>query len=191
MFAVMSSMVRLSARGNEAVQGFAQTIRGRIEALGRAHDYVRPLGSSKEEASHPERSLHDLMRAILEPYLDDGSGERVHISGADARIDSAAATAFALAIHEFATNAVKYGALSSPGGKVEIACRVQGGMLKVTWSERGGPPIDEAPKREGFGTTVVRRSFAGELGGTIKTEWGQHGLTIRLSAPLDRLGART
>lgn len=187
LFAVISSIVRLSARGNDAVQPFAKVIGGRIEALGRAHDYVRPIGSDHDTADRSARSLHDLMLAILEPWADDGA--RIRITGEDVAIGSAAATALALAIHECATNAVKYGALSTRDGRVEIASRKDGGTFELVWHERGGPPVDQPPRREGFGTTLARRSIAGELGGTITTEWAREGLTLRITAPTERLDA--
>lgn len=185
LFAVISSIVRLSARGNEAVQPFAKVIGGRIEALGRAHDYVRPAPSDHDATDRSERSLHHLIKAILEPWAEDG--ERIHLTGDDAPIGSAAATALALAIHECATNAVKYGALSTAEGRVGIACRMTDATFDLVWEERGGPPIDRPPIREGFGTTLARRSIAGELGGTIVTEWTREGLTLRISAPVERL----
>jgi PAS domain S-box-containing protein len=187
MFAVISSIIRLSARSDAAVQPFAQTIRGRIEALGRAHDYVRPLESEDDAAARSGRTLQSLIRAILEPYWDE-NGVRIQVSGADIVIGPSAATALALAIHEFATNAIKYGALSAPNGSVDIACRTNGEVFEIEWTERGGPPVDQSPKREGFGTTLARRSFAGDLGGTIASEWRREGLTIRLSTPVERLG---
>ena len=107
--------------------------------------------------------------------------------GVDAAIGPAAATSLALAIHECATNAVKYGALSTAEGSVEIACRTAGGTFELVWRERGGPPIDQLPIREGFGTTLARRSLAGELGGTIDTEWAPDGLTLRITAPAEHL----
>jgi two-component sensor histidine kinase len=185
LFAVMASIVRLSARGNDAVQDFARTIGGRIEALGRAHDYVRPVGDPYGAADSP-RSLHSLMNAILEPWADDG--ERISLTGEDPAIGSAAAMALALTIHELATNAVKYGALSMPGGTVEITCGTAGDTFDLVWAERGGPPIDRPPIRQGFGTTLARRSIAGELAGTSAAEWARDGLRLRISVPAERLG---
>jgi two-component sensor histidine kinase len=102
-------------------------------------------------------------------------------------IGPSAATALALAIHEFATNAVKYGALSTPGGTVEITCGLHDDTFELIWAERGGTPIDQPPIREGFGTTLARRSIAGELGGAIGAEWAKEGLTLRITGPSERL----
>ncbi|HEY7386372.1 MAG TPA: PAS domain-containing protein [Beijerinckiaceae bacterium] len=188
MFAVISSIIRLSSRGNDLVQPFAQTIRGRIEALGRAHDYVRPLEDEHDASARSGRTLQSLIRAILEPYWDGQQADRIQISGEDAVIGPTAATSLALAIHEFATNAVKYGALSVANGRVDIACRVTEEALDITWTERGGPPADKPPVREGFGSVLARRSVTGDLGGTLVYDWQQAGVIIRLSAPIERLG---
>jgi PAS domain S-box-containing protein len=184
LFAVISSIVRLSARGNDAVGNFAKTIGGRIEALGRAHDYVRPLDSEHDGAVRSTRHLLALIGAILEPWDD---GERIRLAGDNPAIGSGTATALALAIHEFATNAVKYGALSTPGGTIEITCAGHAETFDIVWTERGGPPIDQPPIRQGFGTTLARRSIGGELGGTITGEWAREGLKVRISAPVERL----
>lgn len=188
MFAVISSIIRLSSRGNDAAQPFAQTIRGRIEALGRAHDYVRPLEDEHDASVRSGRTLQSLMRAILEPYWDGQQADRIQIHGDDAVIGPTAATSLALAVHEFATNAVKYGALSVGNGTVDLACRVSGETLEITWTERGGPPADEPPIREGFGTVLARRSVTGDLGGMLAYDWQRGGVIIRLSAPVERLG---
>ncbi|HEX2727502.1 MAG TPA: PAS domain-containing protein, partial [Beijerinckiaceae bacterium] len=187
MFAVISSIIRLSSRGNDAVQPFAQTIRGRIEALGRAHDYVRPLEDEQDASVRSGRTLQSLMRAILEPYWDGQRDERIRITGDDAVIGSTAATSLALAIHELATNAVKYGALSVADGLVDLVCCISGDTLEITWTERGGPPADEPPIREGFGAVLARRSVTSDLGGTLIYDWQQAGVVIRLSASLERL----
>jgi two-component sensor histidine kinase len=167
------------------VQPFARVIGGRIEALGRAHDYVRPADSDHDGKGRSERSLHNLIWAILEPWAEDG--ERIRVAGEDLAIGPSAATALALAIHEFATNAVKYGALSAPHGRVEIASTLSDETFELVWTERGGPPIDQPPIREGFGTTLARRSIAGELGGTITADWAAEGLTVRIGAPAERI----
>lgn len=186
LFAVVASLVSLSARGNDALRDFARTVRGRIEALGRAHDYVRPAQWDGGGAQ-PARSLHELLSGLLNGYEGD-SGARFRIVGADCEIGPAAATAFALAVHEFATNAVKYGALSEPDGTVEIACRrTEAGLFELVWTERGGPPVAGPPAAEGFGTLLARRSVTTDLDGTLTTDWAPEGLTIRLAIPAERL----
>lgn len=187
LFAVVSSLIRLSAQGNATAQAFAKTVRGRIEALGRAHDYIRPHEGGHGFEAGGSRTLHTLLEAVLAPYRDGPDGERIRIHGFDPPIGPGAATAFALACHEFATNAVKYGALSTLEGFIVIECRAEGEVFELVWSERGGPQINRPPEREGFGATLARRSVAGDLGGSVKLDWAREGLTIRVSAPVERL----
>jgi PAS domain S-box-containing protein len=185
LFAVVSSLVSLSARGNDAVKDFARTIRGRIEALGRAHDYVRPIEWGRGGDASP-RSLHELLAALLRPYQGE-SGDRIRIDCKEREIGAAAATGFGLAIHEFATNAVKYGALSEPDGFVELACREAGETFELVWAERGGPPVVGPPPTEGFGSLLARRSITSDLEGTLDVDWAPEGLTIRVTMPAERL----
>ena len=74
-----------------------------------------------------------------------------------------------------------------PGGTVEITCRADDETFALVWAERGGPPIDQPPIRQGFGTTLARRSIGGELGGTLAADWAREGLTLRINAPAARL----
>lgn len=191
MFAVIASMITLSARGNPAVQGFARTVRERIEALGRAQDLVNTARPG-EDVMEATRSLHALIGTLLAPYrreADEPPGDqaRITIQGCDPEVGASAATALALALHEFATNAVKYGALSAAEGSVSVTCRDDGACLEIVWQERGGPVIAGPPAREGFGTQLARRSLGGELGGSVAHEWDPDGVTIRIRAPMERL----
>lgn len=187
VFAVIASMITLSARGNPPVQAFARTVRERIEALGRAQDLVN-TAKPGEDVIEARRSLHDLITILIAPYQRDQEGApRIILSGWDHEVGAAAATALALALHEFATNAVKYGALSTSEGRVHIACRLDGGLLDLCWQERGGPVIAGPPAREGFGTLLAKRSLGGDLGGQLTQDWAPEGVTIRVRAPLERL----
>ncbi len=184
LFAVVSSLVSLSARGNDAVKDFARTIRGRIEALGRAHDYVRPAEWGRDVGA--QRSIRQLLATLLKPYESESEG-RIRIDCAEREIGAAAATAFALALHEFATNAVTYGALSEPGGSVELAGREADEVFELVWTERGGPPVAGPPAAEGFGSLLARRSIMSDLEGTLGADWAPEGLTIRVVMPTERL----
>jgi two-component system, chemotaxis family, CheB/CheR fusion protein len=93
----------------------------------------------------------------------------------------------ALLLHELATNAAKYGALTSESGHVEVGWRVLENELKLTWRECGGPPLKGRPEKEGFGSLLARLTVTGRLGGKIVHDWNRNGLTVNVSAPLDRL----
>jgi two-component sensor histidine kinase len=82
---------------------------------------------------------------------------------------------------------MKYGALSAPGGFVEIDCAEAGDRFELRWTERGGPPVERGPDREGFGSLLARRSVTGDLGGSLETDWARDGLEIRVSVPSERL----
>jgi two-component sensor histidine kinase len=92
----------------------------------------------------------------------------------------------ALLLHEFATNAAKYGALSSPTGRIDITWSVEKGELLLTWTEQGGPRLEQMAGGEGFGSWLARATV-GQLGGEISRDWKPEGLTIRLSVCSDRL----
>ena len=98
-------------------------------------------------------------------------------------------TSIALLLYEFATNAAKYGALSTAAGRVDIECaRTRMGQFLLTWTERGAPaPVEQPDVSEGFGRLLERATVNGQLGGEIVREWNPDGLTIRLSLPLTSL----
>ena len=89
-----------------------------------------------------------------------------------------------MAMHELATNAVKYGALSNDKGRVDVAWRIDAGQLRIEWRESGGPPVSP-PTRRGFGSRLVERGLAGELGGSAVMHFNPEGLFCVINAPLD------
>ena len=97
-------------------------------------------------------------------------------------------TSLALLLHEFATNAVKYGALSAEGGRVAVTLCEDGEDVVLIWEERGGPPVQQGGGREGFGTVLGNATVAGQLGGKIAWDWNPAGITIRLRMSRERLG---
>lgn len=191
LFAVTAGVVALSARSALTPQDMAKTVRGRLDALARAHLLIRP-GSPGADAAVQQTTLAKLVLAIVAPYADPGraeDGDRVVIEGPDVAIGGDAATSFALVLHELATNAAKYGALSIDDGHLRISWTVAQGHLDLIWEEHGGPTIDSAPGREGFGTLLARRSAGGNLEGTIAFNWRREGLLVHLSASKARLTA--
>jgi two-component sensor histidine kinase len=133
--------------------------------------------------------LHALLHTILSPYdgeTDDGRS-RISIAGADIPIKGEAVASFALLLHEFATNAAKYGALSVPNGTIEITSSEAGGKVLLEWNERGGPRIDAKVDHEGFGSVLARMTVTGQLGGNIDRDWQPDGLCIKLSVDRARI----
>lgn len=131
--------------------------------------------------------VDQLVRAILAPYGGPSSEGRVALSGPPIPVGQNTTTSLALVLHEFATNAAKYGCLSAEEGRLTIAWTDDGASMHMTWTEEGGPPIPESPGPEGFGSQLARKSITGQLGGTLDHEWKPEGLVIRIAVPLDRL----
>jgi two-component sensor histidine kinase len=184
IFAVIGSLVALSARGHPEAQGFAQLLIDRIAALGRANDFVRPhIGGSSQPS---EQSLLGLIEALMAPY-QEADRRRICVDGQDAAVGRSSMTTLALVLHELATNAVKYGALSSPAGKVVINSIASATTLTLIWQEQGGPEIETPPMQEGFGTLLSQRAAATQLGAAIRPDWRREGLVFTLEIPLQRL----
>lgn len=183
-FTVIASLVALSARTYPDAGAFAQTLNERIAALGRANDYVRPRDDMPNGIG--DRTLTGLIGALMAPYQDVGD-MRVRVEGEDAPIGPASVTTLALVIHELATNSVKYGALSRPAGVVSILSIRDVSTLRLTWIERGGPPIKEQPLQRGFGSLLSQRAITAQLGGAINHDWQPDGLVLTLDIPLHRL----
>lgn len=178
IFAVIAGLVSLSSRQQSGNEAFAADLQQRIAALGRAHEFVRPH-SEHTAPDDPPDSLHGIFRQILAPYpaLTEG---RIRIEGDDVRVDDRGATPIALVIHELATNAAKYGALSTPGGVVAIRTQVDGDNVGIDWKEQNGPPLEAQPERTGFGTKLMELSVVGQLGGSFDRNWQRDGLLARI-----------
>src|SRR5262249_9107814 len=104
-------------------------------------------------------------------------------------LSSQGAIAFAMGIHELATNAAKHGALSVKGGRVEVAWRVAAGRMHLRWREHGGPPV-HPPARRGFGLRVIEASFRQQRPGSVELGFAPSGLSCEVDLPLTRLSAR-
>ncbi len=188
LFAIMSGVVTLSARSSKTPQELAETIQGRLGALASAHMLIRTKRPGMNNSG--ESTLGELVTMILAPHLDSvrQSGVmRTSIEGPDLVIDGDAMTSFALVLHELATNAAKYGALSTASGSVGVAWTIDGADLHLTWRESGGPPLTGPPQREGFGSLLARRSVTGQLKGKLSFDWDPAGLIVRVAVPVERL----
>ena len=177
IFAVVAGLVSIRARRHPAAREFSDELIATIRALGRAHDFVRPVEGVKGD------SLRGLMGELMAPY-DDGNG-RVRLTGNDCSIGIRAATPLALVFHELATNSAKYGALSQEDGSIEIMidCPENDDVARIGWRERGGPALNE-PGKEGFGSRLVQMSIEGQLGGSIERRFPAEGVEIDLAIPV-------
>ena len=185
LFSLASGVVNLSARSARTPEDLAAAVRDRLAALARAHALTRTKFDGDALGERPP-TLHALISAIASPYEDKGR-KRVQVSGVDAELSATSVTSLALLLHEFATNAAKYGALSTPAGSVDVACVMEGDYLRLTWTERGGPRVERSQEGDGFGTLLARTAVKGQLGGTILRDWNPEGLIIRLAVARNRL----
>jgi two-component sensor histidine kinase len=185
IFANFHSMIGLSARSARTPMEMAEALRGRLDALLRAKDLIRP-GIMGTEHESKQTTMDALVRTVLQPY-EDGSPTRIILNGPDVPVGAKAVTGLALALHETATNAVKYGALSRPKGSIHVTWDASGADFHLDWDETGGPEIDAKPQARGFGSLLTERSVTGELGGKIEHDWRRNGLRLKLSIPLERL----
>ncbi len=189
LFTVASSVVSLSARSAETPAELASVARDRLNALARAHALTIPSFSEASGSAEHTTTLHELIGTILAPYdaVSNGHKPRAHVKGADVQISGSVVTSFALLLHEFATNAAKYGALSDPEGVVDISCQDDGTQFVLIWTERGGPSVDRKTDGDGFGTLLGKATVEKQFGGEIVREWNPDGLSIRLSVARNRL----
>ncbi|MFN3876999.1 MAG: PAS domain-containing protein [Brevundimonas sp.] len=189
IFAVITALVALSARQYPEAKAFSASLRTRIAALARAHEFVRP----HTETSKPTvgaTTLHSFLSDLFKAYADETGAPRVRITGDDAVFDDQAATSVALLFHELATNAAKYGALSEKGGVVSLVTVRDEDRFVLTWSENGGPIIQGEPSRAGFGSSLATLSVQGQLGGRLEREWRPEGLKVVVDLPATALSRR-
>jgi PAS domain S-box-containing protein len=184
LFALSGSIVGLSARSTKSPQELAEATRARLAALARAHALTFAQGF--DEAAHEPTTLQSLVRTIIAPF-DEPEAPHIALSGIDVEVSSSAVTSLALLLHEFATNATKYGALSAATGTVEVIFGEEGEAIVVDWIERGGPPVAAPDNREGFGAVLSRIAVSNQLAGEMVRDWRPEGLAIRLSVPRSRL----
>jgi PAS domain S-box-containing protein len=189
LFALAGGLVAISARSATTPEELSSAVRDRLVALARAHSLTLPVTSEGGKRTEQSTTLHALIQTILSPYKGrtENDGAQVTISGPDIRLAGGSLTGLALLLHEFATNAAKYGALSTPTGHIDVACSESDGRFALTWTERGGPRVDHRGDGEGFGALLARATVKGELGGEISYDWKAEGLMIRLAVARDRI----
>jgi two-component sensor histidine kinase/CheY-like chemotaxis protein len=161
------------------IDEFRAAFMGRIEALADAHGLLF-------QANWCDLELTDVLDAALRPFRR-GDGKTIHLEGGPIHLPPTQALTLNLIVHELATNAAKYGALSREGGEVRVTWTVDGvdgeRRLKLKWEEAGGPPVSP-PKRRGFGSTLIERSLTYEFDGAAELLFRPEGLVCRLSLPL-------
>jgi len=187
LLAIASGLTTITSRSSASVEDMAKQLSNRLTALGRAHDLIRPLpGHNKTDTL-----LGDLLSVLLAPYDDLGAfSGRIRVSVPRMGVSEASATTLALIIHELATNSLKYGALSSETGTLDVSSTGhEEEDVIVVWTERGGPPVATPTGAGGFGSKLINRVMSAQLGGTITCDWAADGVVVTLKMNKRRLEA--
>ncbi|MDP1639410.1 MAG: HWE histidine kinase domain-containing protein [Hyphomicrobium sp.] len=177
--ATVTAIASQSLRTATSIEHGQQAIEGRLIALGRAHDLLL-------QVSWANASLADTVGGAIKPYESQGA-TRFSIDGPDIGITSSAVIALALTMNELCTNTTKFGALSVPNGRINVAWTIdeQAQRLKLTWTEAGGPAVD-APTRRSFGTRMME-ALGRQLNGQVLLAYQATGFVYTLDAPLSAL----
>jgi light-regulated signal transduction histidine kinase (bacteriophytochrome)/CheY-like chemotaxis protein len=171
ILALIQSLVAQPRNHGDSVEDYVGALKGRIHSLAQAHDQVIRGGGS----------LSELLNAELRPYKD--LDVEVRMQGPPAGLKDRAYSVVALVVHELSTNAAKYGALSVSGGSVDISWEItDAGECELKWKERGGPVV-HPPTRHGFGSVLLERNVAFDLGGESQVAYESAGVVARFLIP--------
>jgi two-component sensor histidine kinase len=182
---IATALTHMSSRSASTKEEMAQALASRLMALGRAQGLVRPTPGNKVEAA----LLGDLLAVLLAPYDEQGATVRIRISVPKLRVGETSSTTLALVIHELATNAAKYGALSTDAGTLDVSCNIKGDEVVVVWTERGSPTRVAPANPSGFGSKLVDRTVSAQLGGSIAFNWSPEGVVVTLRMSKRRMEA--
>jgi two-component system CheB/CheR fusion protein len=179
MLTIVIAIAQQTIRYSTSKENFYEAFSGRVRGMSVAYAVV-------SRQNWGTVTLFDVINSHLLPYLSDDA-ERIKMEGPEVQCEPTAALALGMVIHELATNAVKYGALLAPGGKLIVKWEVTGGSppsLLLNWSEEGGPPMT-APYKKGFGMQLVERELNHALSATVEFQSREQGLLAIARIPLD------
>ncbi len=179
ILAIVMAVISQTLRFSETPEAFAREVEGRVVAIAKAHGLLTNSG-------HGGILLSALVATELAPF-DHGNGN-VSVSGPDVELTPRAGLALAMAVHELASNAAKYGALSAAEGRLAVTWEIVASageelVLTLAWSEAGGPPV-RAPTRRGFGTTLIERAIRHDFNARVTREFLPTGVRCTLAVPL-------
>lgn len=176
---VVQAMAWQSFRGMDAAADGVENFTARLHALAAAHTVL----SRRQWAGAPMADVVQQGLTVCTGELGIGGGRRVTRSGPDLVMGAAPTVSLVLVLHELATNAIKYGALSNATGTVSVAWAVEpDGRVSLEWRERGGPPVSP-PTSSGFGTRLIRDAIVRQLGGETLVDHAHDGVVARLVLP--------
>ena len=178
LITLVLGMVRMTEAPD--AEALREVLDGRLTALSKT---INLLSRSRWTGA----DLHAIAQQELAPYSrrEDAADA---LSGPDIRLEPDVAQSVSMALHELATNAAKYGALSAEGGTVDLGWSFERDALRLVWKERGGPPVAGEPDREGFGSMLVDSAITGQLEGSVVRAWEADGLRCEITIPIRRLG---
>ncbi|MDX1153820.1 PAS domain-containing protein [Sinorhizobium medicae] len=174
MLAVVISIANHSMQTARSPNEFNQALIGRLQAMGRAYGLLTETHWTAAPVDH-------LIRQEIEAF---GTG-RFEVNGPDIHLEPQQGLSIGMVIHELATNASKYGALSKSEGKVLVGWQSANGVFRLTWQESDGPPVSE-PEREGFGLSLLKGEIGYRLDGEVETFFRPEGLFVRIAFPFER-----
>lgn len=173
--ATVQSLARQTLKDGLSARDARKLLEARLMTLSAAHNVL-----TRETWAGAE--LTEIAAEAVRPF-DDLQAPRIRLAGPPVRVSPNVALALSLALHELATNATKYGALSRPGGRVDISWPPGGDAIALTWRESGGPEVSGPPAAKGFGSRLLGPGLTGELGAPAALDWRPEGLVCTLTAP--------
>jgi two-component sensor histidine kinase len=178
---IIKSIAMQTLRDDDVPPALREAFVASLLALADAHDILTAENWDGAE-------LGEVLARAVDIYRQDGNTDRVSLKGPAIRLEPKSAIAFAMAVHELATNAAKYGALSREGGCIDLVWDLTGPFdattLRVRWTERGGPRVIP-PTKKGFGSRLIERGLAGELNGSAKIDYKVDGVVCTIEAPFN------
>jgi len=176
ILSIISAVISQTLKTSSSPVAFAADMEGRIAAIARAHSLLTEGGGGAV-------SLRDLVLTELAPF--DRGSQNISVTGPSVTLTPRAGLALAMAIHELAGNAAKYGALSTPSGKLTLTWLLDEKKpgLNIQWVESDGPPITQTPSRRGFGTTLIERTLSHEFDAVVNREFLASGLRCSINMP--------
>jgi two-component sensor histidine kinase len=184
LLSIATALTQHTGRSASSVVQMTRELTGRLSALGRAHDVVRPLPGEQGKAA----LLGDLLSVLLAPYDETAAfSGRIRVAVPRMGIGERTASTLAMVIHELATNSVKYGALSCAEGFLDVSSRTDEDRIYLIWAETGGPLIVGHPELTGFGSRLIARTVSSQLGGDLAYDWQESGLVVTIAMRQDRL----
>ena len=179
--AIVQSFANQTLRNATSMEEASEGLSSRLIGLAKAHDVL-----TREQWNGAD--LRDVVSAAVAAYTEGFQSPRFRFDGPGLRLRPKAVLAMSMALHELATNAVKYGALSTESGVVEIEWHVSGDRFGLRWKESGGPRV-QMPLRRGFGSRLVETGLAQDLGGDVTLDFAPSGVICVIEAPVAEIAA--